>query len=290
MIKSMTGFGKTTCELPGKKIHIEIKSLNSKQLDINFRIPTIYREKELEMRNRLSSGLQRGKVDISITIESLLADRIPQINEQVFEHYYKQLSKLSDNLHINSNSDYIRTILSLPETLKVEQAELEEEEWKTLQEGLTEAITSINNYRTQEGTALYEDITSRINKIDGFSRELVPFEKLRIERIKSRIKENLDEWNEKNIDENRFEQELIYYLEKLDITEEKVRLKNHIDYFNETIAEDEPVGKKLAFILQEIGREINTLGSKANDADIQRLVIRMKDELEKIKEQMLNIL
>jgi uncharacterized protein (TIGR00255 family) len=286
----MTGFGKTTCEFPGKKIHIEIKSLNSKQLDLNLRIPTIYREKELEMRNLLSTGLQRGKVDISISIESLLADRIPQINEQVFEHYYKQLSQLTDKLQINSNSDYIRTILTLPETLKVEQAELEEEEWKALQEGLSEAIVSINNYRSQEGAALYEDITSRINKIDTLSREVVPFEKQRIERIKSRIKENLDEWTDKNIDENRFEQELIYYLEKLDITEEKVRLKNHIDYFNETIAEEEPVGKKLAFIIQEIGREINTLGSKANDADIQRLVIRMKDELEKIKEQMLNIL
>lgn len=290
MIKSMTGFGKTTCELPGKKIHIEIKSLNSKQLDLNLRIPSIYREKELEMRNRLSTGLQRGKVDVSITLESLLADRIPQINEQVFESYYKQLSQLSDKLQINSNSDYIRTILTLPETLKVEQVELEEEEWKALQDGLTQAIASINEYRAQEGAALYADITARINTIDTLSQELVPFEKQRIERIKSRIKENLDEWNEKNIDENRFEQELIYYLEKLDITEEKVRLKNHIDYFNETIAEEEPVGKKLAFIIQEIGREINTLGSKANDADIQRLVIRMKDELEKIKEQMLNIL
>jgi uncharacterized protein (TIGR00255 family) len=200
------------------------------------------------------------------------------------------LSQLSDKLQINSNSDYIRTILTLPETLKVEQVELEEEEWKTLQDGLTQAIASINAYRAQEGAALYEDITARINTIDSLSQELVPYEKLRIERIKTRIKENLDEWNEKNIDENRFEQELIYYLEKLDITEEKVRLKNHIDYFNETIAEEEPVGKKLAFIIQEIGREINTLGSKANDADIQRLVIRMKDELEKIKEQMLNIL
>lgn len=290
MIKSMTGFGKTTCELPGKKIHIEIKSLNSKQLDLNLRIPGIYREKELEMRNRLSTGLQRGKVDVSISLESLLAERIPQINEQVFEHYYKQLSQLSDKLQINSNSDYIRTILTLPETLKVEQVELEEEEWKALQDGLTQAIASINEYRSQEGAALYEDITARINTIDTLSQEVVPFEKQRIERIKSRIKENLDEWNEKNIDENRFEQELIYYLEKLDITEEKVRLKNHIDYFNETITEEEPVGKKLAFIIQEIGREINTLGSKANDADIQRLVIRMKDELEKIKEQMLNIL
>ncbi|WP_062126099.1 YicC/YloC family endoribonuclease [Geofilum rubicundum] len=290
MIKSMTGFGKTTCELPEKKIHIEIKSLNSKQLDLNLRLPTIYREKELEMRNRLSAGLQRGKVDISITIESLTADRVPQINEQVFEHYYKQLSQLSDKLQISSHSDYIRTILTLPETLKVEQAELDAEEWKTLQDGLAEAIASINQYRRQEGAALYDDITARIHQIDTLSQEVVPFEKQRIERIKSRIKENLDEWNEKNIDENRFEQELIYYLEKLDITEEKVRLKNHIDYFNETIAEDEPVGKKLAFIIQEIGREINTLGSKANDADIQRLVIRMKDELEKIKEQMLNIL
>ncbi len=290
MIKSMTGFGKTTCELLGKKIHIEIKSLNSKQLDLNLRIPGIYREKELDMRNRISTGLQRGKVDVAITLESLLADRIPQINEQVFEHYYKQLSQLSDKLQINSNSDYIRTILTLPETLKVEQVELEEEEWKALQDGLTQAIASINEYRSQEGAALFEDITARINTIDTLSQEVVPFEKQRIERIKSRIKENLDEWNEKNIDENRFEQELIYYLEKLDITEEKVRLKNHIDYFNETIAEEEPVGKKLAFIIQEIGREINTLGSKANDADIQRLVIRMKDELEKIKEQMLNIL
>jgi len=290
MIKSMTGFGKTTCELPGKKIHIEIKSLNSKQLDLNFRMPNIYREKELEMRNKLSSGLKRGKVDVSIVVESLVADKIPQINEVVFEHYYKQLSSLSDKLHISDNSDYIRSILALPETLKIEHTELDPEEWRALQNSLDNAIASINNFRQQEGAALYADITSRINKIDKLSKEVEPFEKLRIERIKNRIKENLDEWKEKNIDENRFEQELIYYLEKLDITEEKVRLKNHIDYFNQTIAEEEPVGKKLAFIIQEIGREINTLGSKANDADIQRLVIRMKDELEKIKEQMLNIL
>lgn len=290
MIQSMTGFGKASGELPGKKIHVEIKSLNSKQLDLNLRLPQIYREKELEMRNRIADRLQRGKVEVNIQLESEVADRIPQINEAVFERYHQQLSGMAQKLNLGQQSDFLRAILGLPEVLKTEQAELAEAEWLALEKTLDAALIAIIDFRNQEGSALQKDILQRVETIAGLSLEVQSYEKQRLERIKERIRENLDDLKLKNVDENRFEQELIYYLEKLDITEEKVRLKNHIDYFKECISEEGPVGKKLAFITQELGREINTMGSKANDADIQRLVIRMKDELEKIKEQMLNVL
>lgn len=290
MIRSMTGFGKYTCELPDKKVDIEIKSLNSKQLDLNMRMPQIYRDREFDIRNLFAAEVQRGKVDLTITVESAVPDKIPQINEQIFEHYYKRLKSIAENLGINESTDFIRTILYLPETMKVEQTEVDEDEWRVVRHGILEALEAMKQFRIQEGAALYEDIMHRIDLIESLSQEVEKYEKSRIDRIRGRIRESLDELADRTIDQNRFEQELIYYLEKLDVTEEKVRLRNHIAYFRETIAEDDQVGKKLGFITQEIGREINTLGSKANDSDIQKLVIQMKDELEKIKEQLLNVL
>lgn len=286
----MTGFGKYTCELPDKKVDIEIKSLNSKQLDLNMRMPQIYRDREFDIRNLFAAEVQRGKVDLTINVESAVPDKIPQINEQIFEHYYKRLKSIAENLGINESTDFIRTILYLPETMKVEQNQVDEDEWRVVRHGILEALEAMKQFRIQEGAALYEDIMHRIDLIESLSQEVEKYEKSRIDRIRGRIRESLDELADRTIDQNRFEQELIYYLEKLDVTEEKVRLRNHIAYFRETIAEDDQVGKKLGFITQEIGREINTLGSKANDSDIQKLVIQMKDELEKIKEQLLNVL
>lgn len=286
----MTGFGKYTCELPDKKVDIEIKSLNSKQLDLNMRMPQIYRDREFDIRNLFAAEVQRGKVELTITVESAVPDKIPQINEQIFEHYYKRLKSIAENLGINESTDFIRTILYLPETMKVEQNQVDEDEWRVVRHGILEALEAMKQFRIQEGAALYEDIMHHIDLIESLSQEVEKYEKSRIDRIRGRIRESLDELADRTIDQNRFEQELIYYLEKLDVTEEKVRLRNHIAYFRETIAEDDQVGKKLGFITQEIGREINTLGSKANDSDIQKLVIQMKDELEKIKEQLLNVL
>lgn len=291
MIRSMTGFGKAVCELPTKKVHIEIKSLNSKQLDLNTRIPPIYREKELDVRNELARKLQRGKVDFTIFVETMIPDKITQLNEQVITNYYQQLSSISAKLGISNNTDYLRVILPLPDTLKVEQTELDETEWNQIMKSISQAIDSIDRYRIQEGKMMESEISQRATIISELLEQVPQFEKIRIEKIKARIRENLAELAEKTkMDENRFEQEMIYYLEKLDVSEEKVRLDNHISYFFETLKENEPVGKKLAFITQEMGREINTLGSKANDTDMQRLVIQMKDELEKIKEQSLNVL
>lgn len=291
MIYSMTGFGKAVCELPNKKVSIEIKSLNSKQLDLNTRIPLVYREKELVLRNEISSRLVRGKVDLSMFVESAVSDKITQINSQIIEEYYKQLLPIADNLGLADKTDFLRIIMPLPETVKTEPAELDEEEWKLVMRAVDKAIANIERFRAQEGSVLEKEITQRIDNIRNLLAQVVPLEKERIAKIRVRLRESLEELaGNYSVDENRFEQELIFYLEKLDITEEKVRLTNHLDYFNETIGDKEPAGKKLGFITQEIGREINTLGSKANDAAIQRIVIQMKDELEKIKEQILNIL
>ncbi|MGQ1947602.1 YicC/YloC family endoribonuclease [Geofilum sp. OHC36d9] len=291
MIQSMTGFGKAVCELSNKKIHVEIKSLNSKQLDLNAKMPNLYREKELELRNLIAASLQRGKVELNINVENLTSEKNVQLNEPVITNYYQQLTKLAHQLNDNNNSDYLRIAMSLPDTLKVEQNELDENEWAQIIEHTNMAIEAIQQFRRQEGDSLEADIKRRASKIGELLQQVEPLEKLRVEKIKTRIKDNLNEVIDKSkIDENRFEQELIFYIEKLDISEEKVRLSNHIKYFYETIQEDQPVGKKLGFITQEMGREINTLGSKANDAEMQRIVIQMKDELEKIKEQVLNIL
>jgi uncharacterized protein (TIGR00255 family) len=287
----MTGYGKAVCELPNKKISIEIKSLNSKQLDLNTRIPNLYREKEIEIRSLLGRELSRGKVDLSFYVEAATSDKITKVNSQVIKDYHTQLKSVAEELGLNNQTDFLKVIMPLPDTVNLELAELDEEEWKAFANTLQESIKDIKTFRQQEGKALEADIKERIETIGRLLTEVPQYESQRIEKIKTRIRENLEELGQNNkIDENRFEQEVIFYLEKLDITEEKVRLSNHLEYFIETMDSSDVVGKKLGFICQEIGREINTLGSKANDADLQKIVIRMKDELEKIKEQILNIL
>jgi len=288
----MTGFGKATLELENKKISIEIKSLNSKQLDINTRMPNLYKEKDLVIRNEIKNKLQRGKVELSIFIESVGTDKETKINKPIVEGYYKQLNELAQDLGIDINKEpLLQTIVKLPDALKVEYQELDEKEWNLIFEGFKTALTEIMNFRSQEGKALQEDIFVRIKNIENLLSEVPQFENDRIETVRTRINDNLRDFVEKqNVDKNRFEQEIIYYLEKLDITEEKVRLANHCKYFIETSNTGNSEGKKLGFIAQEIGREINTLGSKANESNIQKIVIDMKDELEKIKEQLLNVL
>lgn len=292
MLISMTGFGKAILELENKKISIEIKSLNSKQLDINTRIPNLYKEKDLVLRNEIKNKLERGKVELSIFIESVGTDKETKINKPIVESYYKQLDELSKELGIELDKEPIlQTIVKLPDALKVEYQALDEEEWNKIFAGFKIALAEIMDFRNQEGKALQEDIFARVNNIAKLLEEVPQYEVDRIETVKTRINDNLNDFVEKqNVDKNRFEQEIIYYLEKLDITEEKVRLANHCKYFLETSEVGNSVGKKLGFIAQEIGREINTLGSKANDTNIQKIVIQMKDELEKIKEQLLNVL
>lgn len=291
MILSMTGFGKGVCELPNKKVSIEIKSLNSKQLDLNTRLPNLYREKEIEVRSKVGKRLTRGKIDLGFYVEAATSDKITKINQQVIKNYHEQLKEVSSNLGLSDNTDFLKVIMPLPDTVKVELAELDEKEWKAIAVAIDDAIEDIISFRKSEGQALELDIRQRISSIGELLKEVPNYESQRIDKIRTRIKDNLEEIAQKTqVDENRFEQEIIFYLEKLDITEEKVRLENHLKYFIETLESNNVVGKKLGFITQEIGREINTLGSKANDADIQKIVIRMKDELEKIKEQILNVL
>lgn len=287
----MTGYGKSVVELENKKLTIEIKSLNSKQLDIYTRIPGLYKEKELELRNSIKSRLERGKIELNIFIESIGLDKTNKINKPVIEAYYNQLKEISNSLDIELNASAVESLLKLPDALKVEIQELDESEWLKIEQTFQSAIDAMLEFRKQEGDALEKDILQRINKIEELLLKVEPFEEKRIEYIKKRISDGLNEFIEnQKVDQNRFEQEIIYYIEKIDITEEKVRLKNHCDYFRKTCQTQESVGKKLGFISQEIGREINTLGSKANDSDIQKIVIQMKDELEKVKEQILNVL
>jgi uncharacterized protein (TIGR00255 family) len=287
----MTGYGKALCELGNKKLTIEIKSLNSKQLDLNTRLPGFYREKEIEVRNLLSRRLERGKIDFGLYAEVTGSENNSVINSEVVKNYYEQLSKISDDLGLESKSDLLQIIMRLPDTLKTEREELDEGEWQQILEGVDRAMDELIKFRTQEGKALEKDITERTHKILELLKEIEPLEKQRILKVRERLRQSLKELSEnEEYDENRFEQELIFYIEKLDITEEKVRLTNHCEYFINNIGNEENVGKKLGFITQEMGREINTLGSKANDSEMQKLVIVMKDELEKIKEQLLNVL
>jgi uncharacterized protein (TIGR00255 family) len=293
MIKSMTGYGKAECKLKNKTVSIELKSLNSKQLDIYTRIPNLYREKDLELRNILINLLKRGKVELTINIEYSDEERASIINSDIAKNYYKQLQSMSKDLDINSPEPLLQIIMRLPEVLKTENEELDSEEWKSIMDSLKSTIDELDNFRIQEGIALSRDLSHRVDLIENYLEKINKFENKRIENIKKRLTGNLNEWvSKENIDLTRFEQELIYYLEKLDITEEKIRLKNHCKYFRDVMNEneDEPVGKKLSFISQEMGREINTMGAKANDFDIQKLIVMMKDELEKIKEQLNNIL
>ena len=293
MIKSMTGYGKAECKLKNKTVSIELKSLNSKQLDIYTRIPNLYREKDLELRNILINLLKRGKVELTINIEYSDEERASIINSDIAKNYYKQLQSMCKDLDINSPEPLLQIIMRLPEVLKTENEELDSEEWKSIMDSLKSTIDELDNFRIQEGIALSRDLSHRVDLIENYLEKINKFENKRIENIKKRLTGNLNEWvSKENIDLTRFEQELIYYLEKLDITEEKIRLKNHCKYFRDVMNEneDEPVGKKLSFISQEMGREINTMGAKANDFDIQKLIVMMKDELEKIKEQLNNIL
>lgn len=287
----MTGYGKAVKELPTKKITVEIKSLNSKQLDLAMRVPSFYREKELDIRSYLVGRIGRGKVDFSMFCETQQAERVARIDQNAVRQYYQQLHEMTESVGIEGATDYMRIIMSLPDVVKVEQPELDESEWQQVMECVTEATDNFIAFREQEGKALENDLRTRIGLIEKYSLDVPQYEKERIEKIKGRIQKNLDEIIAKDkVDQNRLEQELIYYIEKLDINEEKVRLANHMKYFIETMETDPNAGKKLGFIAQEMGREINTLGSKANQAEMQRLVVMMKDELEKIKEQVLNVL
>lgn len=287
----MTGYGKAECELPTKKITIEIKSLNSKQLDINTRISGIYREKDIEIRKIISDRLERGKVDFNLYCEQLGAESSATINKPIVNNYYSQLIDIYRELNMEMTELALQTILRLPDSVKVEHEELDEQEWILIVSKINEAIDKLNMFREQEGKALESDILSHVDQIRQLKNLVDPYETERIERVKTRLSDALNNLAiNGQSDPNRFEQELIFYLEKLDINEEKVRLENHCVYFYETIKEPIPSGKKLGFIAQEIGREINTMGSKANHSEIQKLVIVMKDELEKIKEQLLNIL
>jgi uncharacterized protein (TIGR00255 family) len=291
MIKSMTGYGKAECELSHKKITIEVRSLNSKVLDVNTRIPGIYRDKELEIRRELSDKLVRGKVDFSIFSESLGVESNSAINSEMVKSYFNQLSQISNELQIPVSEVTLQIIMQLPEVVKTTREEPDENDWTIINTSIHEALEAMDNFRIQEGESLYNDIVFNINTITSLLEQITPYELERSAKIKERIWEGLKELSSpEGVDHNRLEQEMIFYLEKLDINEEKVRLRNHCVYFLETLELNEPTGKKLGFIAQEIGREINTMGSKANHTEMQKLVIGMKDALERIKEQLLNAL
>ena len=286
MIQSMTGYGKTVLQLPSKKITIEVKSLNSKNLDLNVRMPSYYREKELDVRKKLGVQLVRGKVDFSIFIEDNGGEVSSKINEKVVKEYINQLKQIVSE---NNEVELLKMAVRMPDSLKTEREELNEDEWAKINNGIDEVLDKIKVYRADEGRALLKDFILRIETIENLLQKVIALDPERIKLVKERLKKAIDELAVK-VDENRFEQELIYYLEKLDITEEKVRLKNHLSYFMKELEVETSNGKKLGFISQEIGREINTIGSKANFAEMQKLVVQMKDELEKIKEQNLNVL
>ena len=290
-MKSMTGFGKAVSEIPGKKVTVEVRSLNSKQLDLNLRLPYLYKEKELELRTEISKQIERGKVDITIFTESTNETMPIALNKALAKAYYNELKSLSEELNEGSHN-LLSLIVKMPDVMKAERevVELDETEWKQVRSTVDKAIEEFQKFRGDEGRILSAEFISRIGIIDTLLAEVIIMDAPRVENIKTRIRNNIAEAIEKEkIDQNRFEQELIYYIEKLDITEEKLRLKTHIDYFLNTMKEPGS-GRKLGFITQEIGREINTIGSKANDASVQKLVVQMKDELEKVKEQLLNVL
>lgn len=285
MIQSMTGYGKAVIQLLSKKISVEIKSLNSKGLDLNSRVPSAYREKELDMRKMLASALTRGKIDFSLYIESTGEETSTQLNETVVKQYMSQLAMVVDGDEI----ELLKMAMRMPDALKTEREEVDETEFVEILKAVKEALVQINTYRSDEGEVLRNDFIGRIDTIEERLNDVLEIDLQRIGIVKERLRTAVSDLKEK-IDENRFEQELIYYLEKYDITEEKVRLQNHLNYFREAIASEDSNGKKLGFITQEIGREINTIGSKSNFAPMQQLVVQMKDELEKIKEQALNVL
>lgn len=286
MIASMTGYGKAVLELPEKKVTIEIRSLNSKTLDLNTRIPSFYREKELEIRNLISEKVQRGKIDFSMLVELNPAARNQSINAELIKSYMEEFKSITPNV---TDGELLPVVMRLPDVISYTQDDLNEEEWNQIRATIIEAINALNQFRLDEGKVLEKYLTLNLNNILELLTQVIPFEQERIETIKERFNKRLEDLKV-DIDQNRFEQEMIFYLEKLDITEEKVRLKNHCEYFLKELAGIASNGKKLGFISQEIGREINTLGSKSNHSEMQKIVVQMKDELEKIKEQSLNIL
>ncbi len=291
MIYSMTGFGKAIVELPHRKITVEIKSLNSKQLDLSTRIPQIYKELEMDIRSEIARQLERGKVDFSIQIENKNnADSNAGFNVDIIKSYYTQLQSLTQSLQIPEPADWLQTLLRLPDALKSDVVEVSEEESQAVKKAVDEAIVHLIEFRAQEGLMLQKLFTEKIGNIARLLAEVEPYEKERTEKIKARIIEALKKIENFDYDKNRMEQEMIFYIEKLDINEEKNRLDNHLRYFIETMEGRYGQGKKLGFISQEIGREVNTMGSKANHAELQKIVVRMKDELEQIKEQILNVM
>ena len=289
MIQSMTGYGKAELNLTNANFTIEVRSLNSKQIDANVKMSSIYRDKEIGLRKLLSEKLQRGKIELSIWRESSDSSAKYTLNTELIKEYFSQIQQVSSSLSINS-SNIMPSLLKMPEVLVKGEEKAEDNEWEEIAKGIDIAIGNILQFRLDEGEKLETDITERINKLSTLLIDISPFAKGRIEKVKKSLADKLAEIDTKNIDENRFEQELIYYLEKQDITEEQVRLDAHLSYFINTMNTDAPNGKKLGFIGQEIGREINTIGSKSSDAEMQKIVVDMKDELEKIKEQLLNIL
>ena len=291
MIQSMTGYGKSAVTYNDKKIIVEIKSLNSKALDISARKAPLYREKEMEIRNMISKNLERGKVDFSLWIEKEASDAATPINAALLQNYYSQIKNISETYNIPLPSDWFATLLRMPDVLtKADVQVLEDEEWEVAKKAVEEAINALVNFRKQEGAALERKFNEKIDNIERLLASIEPFEKERVARIRERITDALEKTISVDYDKNRLEQELIYYIEKLDINEEKQRLTNHLKYFRETMAGGHGQGKKLGFIAQEMGREINTTGSKSNHAEMQNIVVQMKDELEQIKEQVLNVM
>jgi uncharacterized protein (TIGR00255 family) len=290
MIESMTGFGKGTIEFADKKITVEIKALNSKQFDLNTRIPHIYKDKEMQVRSQLMAELERGKVEFIIQVEYVGKELPTQINRKMLENYYTQIKDIASTLNIPEPQDWFTLILRLPEVIQNDMIEVGESEWHAIQQTINEAIRHLKEFRTQEGAMLADFFILKINTIKTQLKEIEIYESERIEKVKTRIMDAMEKFVASDYDKNRFEQEMIYYIEKLDVNEEKMRLLNHLDYFIETLNNGHGQGKKLGFIAQEIGREINTLGSKSNHAEMQQSVVRMKDELEQIKEQILNVL
>ena len=285
MIQSMTGYGKSVLQLPTKKISIEIKSLNSKSLDLNARMPSMYRAKELEIRKSIASKLVRGKVDFSLYLEITGEDTTAHINKPVVKSYMKQLKEVAET----NASDLLQMAIRLPDAISSEREEIDENEWTSIKTEIHTALENIEKYRLEEGKVLENDFRDRIKNIASLLEKVIEIDPDRVDGVRERLRKGIDDIKER-VDENRFEQELVYYIEKFDITEEKVRLSNHLEYFEKSLNSSDSNGKKLGFISQEIGREINTIGSKANYAPMQKLVVQMKDELEKIKEQLLNVL
>ena len=291
MIQSMTGYGKTTVNFEGKKIHIEIKSLNSKALDLSVRIAPLYREKEMEIRNLISQSLERGKVDFSLWVEKEVSEAATPINAALMNNYYEQFKSIAESTEIPMPTDLFATLLRMPDVLtKVDVQELSDEEWNVVRTAVSEAIDQLVEFRKQEGIALAKKFNEKIDNIEALMKAIEPYENERVAKIRERITDALEKTLNVDYDKNRLEQELIYYIEKLDINEEKQRLYNHLNYFRETMNDGHGQGKKLGFIAQEMGREINTTGSKSNHAEMQNIVVRMKDELEQIKEQVLNVM